>query len=218
MSKLKLGELLVQEGKIDQVQLQSALGYQRRWGKKLGECLVQMGFIEEIQLCQSLSKALKVPLIDLSKLDASKLTKELLNSVSLQIARSQRIVPIALREIKGKKRLVVATSDPTNYKYLDEIQFKSGFPLLTMVAPDSDIVWFIRKFYLGEIDALPLNYISGISPIEGKSDEKLVLDPVSSIFFDSEFTGMTNIGGTKSKIRLEAEMSKKFQKDPEENE
>lgn len=198
MSKMRLGELLMQENKIDETQLLSALGYQRRWGRKLGECLIQLGFIQEIELCQTLSKALRVPLIDLAKIDNSRITKDVLNLVSLQTARSQRIIPLAIKDIKGKKRLVLATSDPTNFKALDEIQFRSNLPVLTMVCPDSDIEWFIRKHYLGEMDTLPLNYISGISPMVDP-DGKFEIDPVSSIFFDAEFTGMTNIGKTGAK-------------------
>lgn len=194
MSKVRLGELLIQENKIDETQLMSALGYQRRWGRKLGECLIQLGFIQEIELCQTLSKVLRVPLIDLSKIDNSRITKDLLNFINLQVARAQRIVPLAVKEIKGKKRLVVATSDPTNFKAMDELQFRSGLPILPMVCPDSDVEWFIRKHYLGETDSLPLNYVSGISPMPETQDKDFQVDPVSSIFFDAEFTGMTNIG------------------------
>ena len=158
--------------------------------------MVQLQVLTEISLCQSLSKILRIPLIDLSKIDSAKITKDLLQNISLQIARSQRIVPLAIKDIKGKKRLVVATSDPTNYQVLDDIRFKSGLPVLPMVTVDSDIEWFIRKYYMGEEDSLPLNYISGVSPIDNQNSDKLELDPVSSIFFNAEFTGMTNIGKT----------------------
>ena len=165
----------------------------------MGECLVQLGFIQEIDLCKTLSKALRIPLIDLSKIDTAKITKDLLQYVNLQTARSQRFVPLAVKEIRGKKRLVVATSDPTNFRVIDDLQFKSGLPVLPMVTVDSDIEWFIRRHYMGESDTLPLNYVSGISPINDRGDDKLELDPVSSIFFDAEFTGMTNIGTNPGK-------------------
>lgn len=189
---MRLGEILIQEKKIDDAQLQAALAHQRRWGKKIGQCLVQLGFIQEIDLCQILAKSLRVPLIDVSKIDASKITKEVLGFVSVQIARAQRIVPIAVKEIHAKKRLVIATSDPTNYKTFDDIQFKSGLPVVVMISPDSDIDWFIRKYYLSESEALPLNYISGISIIDGDLTEgQAVPDPISNIFWDNDFTGLT---------------------------
>src|SRR5688572_575928 len=112
MSRLRLGEIMIQEGHIDEAQLQSALGHQRRWGKKLGECLVQLGFVPEVELARTLAKAMRLPVIDLSKIDSAKITKEILSYVSLNISRAQRIVPLAIKEIKGRRRLVLATSDP----------------------------------------------------------------------------------------------------------
>ncbi|MBN8554022.1 MAG: hypothetical protein J0L93_01100 [Deltaproteobacteria bacterium] len=190
--RARLGELLIQEGKIDAAQLQAALAQQRRWGRKLGQCLVQLRFITELQLCQTLSKSLRIPLIDITKIDSAKLTKEILSTINLQTARTQRVVPIAVKEIRAKKRLIVATSDPTNYKIFDDIQFRIGQPLLVMVAPDSDIEWFIRKYFLSETETLPLNYVSGISIIESSDEKQFFPDPISDIFFDAEFTGLTN--------------------------
>lgn len=201
MSKLRFGEIMLQEQKIDEAQLQAALGYQRRWGKKLGECLVQLGFMSEDDLVQTLSKVLKVPAISLSKLDSSKITKDVLAMVSLQTARSQRVVPLAVKEIRGRKRLVLASSDPTNIRTIDDIQFKSGLPVLIMVATDGDIEWFIRRHYLGEHEVLPHNYLDEISSSDYKMDE-MQIDPVSSIFFDAQFTGFTQIGKTNPAISV----------------
>jgi type IV pilus assembly protein PilB len=195
-SRPRLGELLIQEGKIDAVQLQAALAHQRRWGKRLGECLIQLNFISELILCQTLSKALRIPIIDITKIGSEQITKDLLSTISIQTARTHRIIPIATKDIRGKKRLVVATFDPTNYKVFDEIQFRVGQPLLVMVSPDSDIEWFIRKYYLGEVETLPLNYISGISVVGDDTEGQQMPDPISSIFFDADFTGITSFSRT----------------------
>ena len=200
MNRVRLGELLVREGKIDNAQLQSALAYQKRWGKKLGECIVHLGFLTEAELCHALSRALRLPLIDITKIDPQSITKELLDKISIQKARTCHIVPISIRDIKNKKRLVVATSDPTNYKLMDELQFNTGLTVLCMIAPESDIDWFIRKFYLSEAEVLPINYVSQISIIDTKeSQEDFLPDPISNIFWDSEFTGVTNMRPPKSK-------------------
>lgn len=208
MKKLRLGEILIAEGKVDDAQVKSALAHQRRWGKKLGDCLVDLGFISEIDLIQALSRFLRLPIIDVTRIEAAKITPEILNCVPVQIARKHRLVPLALKEIKRKQRLVVGTSDPTAYAVFDEIQFKAGYPLLIMLAPDSDIDWFIRKFYMNEGEALPYNYVSGISIIQEKEQDKgdedsfegLKTDPIASIFFDEDFTGASQLyrsGGPK---------------------
>jgi len=195
VAKLRLGEILVAEKKIDQVQLKSALAHQRRWGKKLGDCLVDLGFISELDLVRTLSRFLRLPLIDVTRLDSTKITKDILGLVPLPVARKVRAVPLATREIKRKKRLVIAASDLTNYAAFDEIQFKAGLPLLVMIAPDSDIDWFLRKYYMNDGDALPYNYVSGISLIQDKTadeiSEEIEMDPISNIFFDDQFTGVS---------------------------
>ena len=43
----KIGDLLVQAGMIDQMQLRTALGHQKRWGGKIGKVVVDLGFIDE---------------------------------------------------------------------------------------------------------------------------------------------------------------------------
>jgi hypothetical protein len=186
MSKRLLGELLIEEGKIDPDQLKSALAHQKRWGKKIGEAMISLGFISERDLCKTLSKALRIPVIDVSRLDPATINADTLKYIPIQRARSQRIVPLAVKDIRGKKRLVVATSDPTNYKFLDELQFKSGLPLLVMISPDSDIDWYIRRFYLAE-ENLPKNYVSVVKI--NKPPE--FIESLSSIFDDAEFTNTT---------------------------
>jgi len=195
VAKLRLGEILIAEKKIDQVQLKSALAHQRRWGKKLGDCLVDLGFVSELDLVRTLSRFLRLPLIDVTRIDSTKITKDVLDLIPLPIARKVRAIPLATREIKRKKRLVIATSDPTNFAAFDEIQFKAGLPLLVMIAPDSDIDWFLRKYYMNDGEALPYNYVSGISLIQDKTadeiSEEIEMDPISNIFFDDQFTGVS---------------------------
>lgn len=204
MKKLKLGELLLTERKIDEAQLKTALSHQRKWGKKLGDCLVELGFISEIQMVHSLARSLRLPLIDLTRLDSTKITREILDLIELPIARKHRVVPLAVKEIKRKKRLVIATSDPTNFEVFDEVQFKAGLPLLVMLAPNSDIDWFLRKYYMNQGEALPENYISGISLIQDLEGAEKFDDPdhlpttsVQEVFQDEEFVSQSKVGRPK---------------------
>ena len=50
MARIRLGDLLLQAGLIDEMQLQSAVARQRQWGGKLGDVLVTNGFIDEMML------------------------------------------------------------------------------------------------------------------------------------------------------------------------
>ena len=42
MARVPIGEMLIQQGRLDAAQLQSALGHQQQWGGRLGGALVVM--------------------------------------------------------------------------------------------------------------------------------------------------------------------------------
>ena len=56
LKKIRLGDLLVQNGIITQVQLDQALANQKATGRKLGRTLVELGFIPEHNLLEFLSR------------------------------------------------------------------------------------------------------------------------------------------------------------------
>ena len=66
MRKIRLGDLLLQQGAISQTQLQQAIAEQRQRGHKLGQVLIELGFIEEQALLNVLAEQLQLPFIDLS--------------------------------------------------------------------------------------------------------------------------------------------------------
>jgi hypothetical protein len=133
----KFGDLLVKSGLIDQLQLQAALGHQRRWGGKLGQCLIDLGFITESELLAFMTEKFKIPAIDLAK---SKISAQAFASVPEMVAKKYGVVPVFLKEGPGKKKtLTLAMSDPTNLKVLDEVQFLTGFKVEPVLAVESTI-------------------------------------------------------------------------------
>lgn len=65
--RLRLGDLLVQEGIISDTQLQQALADQKRSGRKLGATLVALGHLSEEQLLTFLSQQLRIPFLDIQQ-------------------------------------------------------------------------------------------------------------------------------------------------------
>ena len=152
----KFGDLLVKSGLIDPLQLQAALGHQRRWGGKLGQCLVDLGFITESELLSFMSDKFKIPAIDLTK---SKISPQAFSSVPEMVAKKYGVVPVFLKEGPGKKKtLTLAMSDPSNLKVLDEVQFLTGFKVEAVLAVESSITRVLEHY-------------GHISP--GEFDEKL---------------------------------------------
>ncbi|HEB01972.1 MAG TPA: hypothetical protein ENI12_01935, partial [Nitrospirae bacterium] len=58
--KKRLGELLIEEGVINDLQLATALGDQKQWGGKIGEILLRLKMMSEEDLAYALQARLKV--------------------------------------------------------------------------------------------------------------------------------------------------------------
>ncbi|TDM09481.1 MAG: hypothetical protein C4K60_09515 [Ideonella sp. MAG2] len=64
--RVRLGDLLIQEGLLTAEQLTQALEEQRRTGRKLGRMIVDNGLVTEEQVSQALAKQLRMPFLDVS--------------------------------------------------------------------------------------------------------------------------------------------------------
>ena len=72
--RLRLGEVLVNEGLATEMEIQVALKQQKREkGKRLGEVLVEMGVVEEANVAQALAARLGLPYIDLDQENVKKI-------------------------------------------------------------------------------------------------------------------------------------------------
>lgn len=147
----KIGEMLLEQGSIDKYQLKAALNRQERWGKKLGETLVEMGFISDEVLLKILSKVLNMPSIRPEKFEVS---KGVLSLIPKDVCTRLLIVPLAIKTINSKKRLVVAMADPTNYAAIDEIQFLTNLKVLPMVCTSASFEAAMIKYYGSPLPAV----------------------------------------------------------------
>jgi len=140
----KLGNLLVKAGLIDEIQLQAALGHQRRWGGKLGKCLVDLGFIEEVELLKFLSEKSKIQAVDLTQ---SHIPDQAFSALPEPVAKKYGVAPVFIKEGPGsKKTLILAMSDPTDLKIVDEIQFLTGFRVEPVLSTESAITRVLEHY------------------------------------------------------------------------
>ena len=148
MARIRLGDLLILAGLIDELQLQSALSLQKQWGGKLGDVLVNNGFLDEMMLWRGLSKQLGVPLVSLPE---ERLAPGLEKQVPLALCEKHSIFPLQ----RDDKALTLATSDPNNIGGLDEVAFRVGTRLRIVLAPDREIEWAIRRYHQGDPSPCP---------------------------------------------------------------
>ncbi len=138
----RLGEMLIEAGAIDDMQLRSALADQRRWGRPLGRTLVEMRLIKEDDLVRVLAKQLGLEAIDLDKLQ---ILSAVLALVPKHIAKQHNVVPFA----QPMKFLDVAMLDPTNLGIIDELRIRTQLNVRPYLAGPKMIERNLERYYGG---------------------------------------------------------------------
>lgn len=146
MNRVRIGELLVQRGHIDVVQLQSALAHQRRWGGPLGRSIVELGFMPERAMLERLGEHLGVPFVDLAEWTSA---PEALALVPERLVRARRVLPLERRAEHRRGPLVVAVADPTDLHVLDEVAFATGLAVEPVLASEVELERAIARFLDG---------------------------------------------------------------------
>ena len=184
-----LGQIMLDAGLIDETQLNAALNNQRSWGGRLGSHLVKAGYITEAQLLDALSYQLGVAKINFRR---SRIYKEALELVPKPVCDKFNLIPVAVKAQRGARKLLVAMSDPTNFKAIQEVEFTSGHMVVTVVALESEIERAIAYCYhpsglresqgLAEVsDVIELN-----DTMERVEEEPIIITP------EGELHGLEN--------------------------
>jgi len=139
--KIRLGDLLVNEGFITQEQLQNALELQKasNFSKKLGEVLVEEGYLTGKELLMTLSKQLNMEFIDVYgvKIDPNYISK-----FPFKLLVDARAIPFK----EDDEYVHVATSAPLDYEALESLErFIAVKPLKLYIALDDDIKQIFRR-------------------------------------------------------------------------
>lgn len=141
LKKIRLGDLLLQHGLIDEAQLQEALAVQARAGGKLGHILVQQRAVREDDLLAFLCRQLQIQPVNLHEYPVD---PQALKRLPESLAR--RFHALVLDTAGGKA--LVATSDPTDLIALDEIARLIHLPIQPLLARQQDILEAIDRYYL----------------------------------------------------------------------
>jgi MSHA biogenesis protein MshE len=138
--KIRLGDLLVENGIISNQQLEQALGTQKQTGNKLGRTLIELGFIDEESLLDLLSRQLAIPLVDLRHY---RFDRDLIHRLPETAARRFRCIPLA----EQGDGYLVGMADPTDIFAFDEVARLLGRPVYAAVVRESDLLRTFDSVY-----------------------------------------------------------------------
>ncbi|MBL8505049.1 MAG: type II/IV secretion system protein [Methylobacillus glycogenes] len=195
--KLRLGELMVQQGLISQDQLRIALMEQEQSNIPLGRQLVRLGFITESVVRDLVAHTIGQESIDLATVIAD---ADALNMVQEGFARRYHLLPVAFDS--SNKQLTVAMSDMFNVVALDQLRSIVGVQVQVkpVLAAEAQLEEYIDQFYgyelsvdgiLREIETGEIDYQS----LQSVSDEytQPVVRLVGALLMDAVKRGASDI-------------------------
>ena len=138
--KKRLGDILVNSGKITSEQLQEALKAQKALGKKLGEVLVSSGVISDDEIVDCIKKQTGIESINLNTIIFD---KKVFNFVSEKLCNKYMLIPFGFEN----NRIKVAFADPLNIFAIDDVTISSNFEVQSFIANKEDIQKFIKVYY-----------------------------------------------------------------------
>ncbi|MBC7645391.1 MAG: Flp pilus assembly complex ATPase component TadA [Thermoleophilia bacterium] len=125
--RLRIGEVLMDMGMIDQGQLDHALSIQKETGQRLGKVLIQEGLVSSTDIAKALARRLTIEYVDLNEINIS---DEVLAMVPADLCSRYDFEPI---DMQGTS-ILIAMADPTNVFAIDDVKLVTGRDIRVVVA------------------------------------------------------------------------------------
>jgi hypothetical protein len=138
---MRLGEMLVRDGRLTEPQLKQALAAQAKDGGRLGTVLFEMGLVDLEALTVYLGLELGIPIATGAMLERSKSPARKL--LQPQQAFKHKCVPIVVQD----RQLIAAVEDPHDFATLESLAQQTGYRVLPRVAPEVRIYYYIEQYY-----------------------------------------------------------------------
>jgi general secretion pathway protein E len=181
-ARKRLGEILVERGKLDQANLDRALRLQSESGERLGSLLVTLGLCAQRDVAEALASQLALPLVDASGYPEFPILEE---RVSARFLREARALPVR----EDESELGLAMADPTDHYTIGAFEMVTGRTVRPMVAIPTDLEAALERLYGAGRSAVG----QLIGDVETRSDE---------LTFDADVQQLKDLASEAPVIRL----------------
>ena len=148
MALKRLGQILIDLGLIDEMQLAAMLEEQSsRGGELVGKVGVALGYYTDEPLGEALAEQWGTTFVTLYD---RTILPDVLSVISEPMAQLYRVVPLELKN----DRLTVATSDPQKIQVADELRTLLGYDIHFCVATEPEIGKAIDKLYSSQTESV----------------------------------------------------------------
>ncbi len=136
--KIRIGDVLLEEGYLTAQQLKRALAEQRRTGQFLGEMLVERGLVTAEKILSALSKRLGVR--------GCQLRNGMVDPALLDLIGGEEAIRLkALPMFRVRDTLTVAMAEPQSLPSIDRLREITGCDIRPVLALENQIVEFVRS-------------------------------------------------------------------------
>ena len=136
----RLGAILLEQGYVNDLDLQKALVRHAEVGGRLSDILIDSGMVGERRIARAIEEALGIPLVDLLVITPE---PSAVAAVSAQTAQTVQAFPFAL----DGETLRVALADPLSSLAIEALEDDSGLIIEPYQALRDQILWSIATHY-----------------------------------------------------------------------
>jgi general secretion pathway protein E len=181
-ARKRLGEILIERGKLDQANLDRALRLQAESGERIGALLVTLGHCAQRDVAEALASQLALPLVDANGYPEFPILEE---RVSARFLREARALPVR----EDEAELGLAMADPTDAYTIGAFEMVTGRTVRPMVAIPTDLEAALERLYGAGRSAVG----QLIGDVETRTDE---------LTFDADVQQLKDLASEAPVIRL----------------
>src|SRR5262249_34887243 len=136
----RLGEILIDRGKLDEAGLDRALRLQEETHEKLGALLVTLGLVAQREVTEALAFQLDLPLVEAKGYPELPVLEE---RISARFLREARALPLA----EDEDELTLAMADPTDSYTISAFEMVTGRRIKPRVAIPTELEAALERLY-----------------------------------------------------------------------
>jgi len=138
---MKLGEMLVRDGRLTEEQLEQGLAHQKAVGGRFGTVLVELGLIDLDALTVYLGHELGIPIATGAMLERAK--RSAVRLLTPDQAFRFKCVPLIVQD----RQLIAAVEDPNDFDTLDSLAYITGYRVIPRIAPEIRVYYYVERYY-----------------------------------------------------------------------
>ncbi|MHC5119066.1 MAG: GspE/PulE family protein, partial [Planctomycetota bacterium] len=182
----KLGELLVGDSYISELQLEQALSHQKLCRVRIGEALVDLGFARGWQINEALSKQAGVETVDLAGLTVS---PDVIAAIPAELVSRHKIFPFAI----SAGRLSVAMNDPFDVRAIEEIRVVCSLGIRRYYARTDQLEEAILKYYGSNVARMLDDLVQDDAKTEIEAEGELTAARLQELAREPSLVNLVNL-------------------------